>query len=167
MIQRADGRKGVDIVLRLNTLGQRVETSSTTSTTTVVTADSSDDADDAKQPTALPVPAPVAPPPAALPSSDARITITLNEIPLGEALRYIASQAGLKVKVEPYAISIIPLSEHEQRLADETISGAAGIYQWLAERRALPLKPAGPRKTAKRRSEPPKIPRNRPADGCW
>jgi general secretion pathway protein D len=35
----------------------------------------------------------------------------LNQIPLGEALRYIASQAGLKVKIEPYAVSIIPISE--------------------------------------------------------
>ena len=43
--------------------------------------------------------------------SDARITITLNQIPLGEALRYIASQAGLKVKVEPYAVSVIPINE--------------------------------------------------------
>ena len=43
--------------------------------------------------------------------ADARITITLNQIPLGEALRYIASQAGLKVKIEPYAVSIIPISE--------------------------------------------------------
>src|SRR5206468_7737768 len=41
----------------------------------------------------------------------ARITVTLDNIPLGEALRYIASQAGLKVKVEPYAVSIIPLTE--------------------------------------------------------
>jgi general secretion pathway protein D len=43
--------------------------------------------------------------------AEARITITLNQIPLGEALRYIASQAGLKVKIEPYAVSIIPISE--------------------------------------------------------
>jgi len=48
--------------------------------------------------------------------SDARITITLNQIPLGEALRYIASQAGLKVKVEPYAVAIIPISEQTQDL---------------------------------------------------
>ncbi len=47
---------------------------------------------------------------------DARITITLNQIPLGEALRYIASQAGLKVKVEPYAVSIIPISEQSADL---------------------------------------------------
>src|SRR4029079_13105973 len=48
--------------------------------------------------------------------SEARITLTLNEIPLGEALRYIASQAGLKLKVEPYAISIIPISEQSNDL---------------------------------------------------
>ena len=40
----------------------------------------------------------------------------LNEIPLGEALRYIASQAGLKVKVEPYAVSIIPVTEQSNDL---------------------------------------------------
>jgi type II secretory pathway component GspD/PulD (secretin)/tetratricopeptide (TPR) repeat protein len=86
-----DGRKGVDIVLRLNALGTRIETISTSTTppapaTTTISAPS-------------------------INSADARITITLNQIPLGEALRYIASQAGLKVKIEPYAVSIIPLSE--------------------------------------------------------
>jgi general secretion pathway protein D len=52
----------------------------------------------------------------AISPSDARITITLNQIPLGEALRYIASQAGLKVKVEPYAVSVIPISEQSADL---------------------------------------------------
>src|SRR6266542_716911 len=49
-------------------------------------------------------------------STEPRITITLNQIPLGEALRYIAAQAGLKVKVEPYAVSIIPISEQSNDL---------------------------------------------------
>ena len=49
-------------------------------------------------------------------AEEARITITLNQIPLGEALRYIASQAGLKVKVEPYAVSIIPINEQSADL---------------------------------------------------
>jgi general secretion pathway protein D len=105
----ADGRRGVDIVLRVNTLGTRAETTTTTSTTTVSSSSSG--------PGVSPEPA-VIPPPAAttisVPSvspTDARITITLNQIPLGEALRYIASQAGLKVKIEPYAVSIIPISE--------------------------------------------------------
>jgi general secretion pathway protein D len=107
----ADGRRGVDIVLRLNTLGTRAETTSTTTTSTVVSSISS-------APGILPEPAVVPPPSGATTISapsislaEARITITLNQIPLGEALRYIASQAGLKVKIEPYAISIIPISD--------------------------------------------------------
>jgi type II secretory pathway component GspD/PulD (secretin)/tetratricopeptide (TPR) repeat protein len=46
----------------------------------------------------------------------ARITVTLDNIPLGEALRYVANQAGLKVKVEPYAIAVIPLTEQSNDL---------------------------------------------------
>ena len=53
---------------------------------------------------------------AATSPAEARITITLNQIPLGEALRYIAAQAGLKVKVEPYAVSIIPITEQSNDL---------------------------------------------------
>ena len=42
--------------------------------------------------------------------------MTLDNIPLGEALRYIAAQAGLKVKVEPYAVSVIPITEQSNDL---------------------------------------------------
>ena len=42
--------------------------------------------------------------------------MTLDNIPLGEALRYVANQAGLKVKVEPYAIAVIPLTEQSNDL---------------------------------------------------
>jgi general secretion pathway protein D len=52
----------------------------------------------------------VAQPPAP-PAERGSITIELNHIPLGEALRYIAHQAGLKVKVEPYAVSLVPRTE--------------------------------------------------------
>ncbi len=62
------------------------------------------------RPGASPVVAPVSGP------SGARITVTLDNIPLGEALRYVAAQAGLKVKVEPYAVSIIPLTEQSNDL---------------------------------------------------
>src|SRR6478752_3147476 len=58
-----------------------------------------------------PLPIPVVTGPAA-----ARITVTLDNIPLGEALRYVANQAGLKVKVEPYAVAVIPLSEQSNDL---------------------------------------------------
>ena len=67
----------------------------------------------------LPATAPLAPPtdefgetpaaPAA--SADGRITLSLTNVPLYEALRYVATLAGLKVKVEPFAVSIVPLSE--------------------------------------------------------
>src|SRR6266516_5958591 len=53
---------------------------------------------------------------AALSPAEARITLALNQIPLGEALRYIAAQAGLKVKVEPYAVSVIPITEQSNDL---------------------------------------------------
>jgi len=49
--------------------------------------------------------------PPAPPAERGSITIELNHIPLGEALRYIANQAGLKVKVEPFAVSLVPRTE--------------------------------------------------------
>lgn len=44
-------------------------------------------------------------------SPDSSITLNLTNVPLYEALRYVATLAGLKVKVEPFAVSIVPLSE--------------------------------------------------------
>jgi len=48
-----------------------------------------------------------------LAGSDAgtRITLALTDVPLGEALRYIATAANLKVKVEPFAVAIVPINE--------------------------------------------------------
>jgi len=43
------------------------------------------------------------------PTVSDRITLNLSNVPLFEVLRYLALQAGLKVKVEPVAVSIIPL----------------------------------------------------------
>jgi general secretion pathway protein D len=40
-----------------------------------------------------------------------RITVSLTNIPLVEALRYVTGLANLKFKVEPYAVSVVPLSE--------------------------------------------------------
>jgi general secretion pathway protein D len=61
-------------------------------------------------PGAVPIVAPISGP------AGARITVTLDNIPLGEALRYVANQAGLKVKVESYAVAVIPLSEQSNEL---------------------------------------------------
>jgi general secretion pathway protein D len=44
-------------------------------------------------------------------TGDSRINLKLTNVPLYEALRYVATLAGLKVKVEPFAVSLVPLSE--------------------------------------------------------
>jgi general secretion pathway protein D len=119
-----DGKKGVDIVLRLAPLGQiapppiPVEPAQPAAGAPPTGAVPPEGAPPA---VATPIPARpiVAPAVVAAPAispGEARITITLSQIPLGEALRYIASQAGLKVKVEPYAVSIIPISEQSNDL---------------------------------------------------
>lgn len=62
-----------------------------------------------------------------------RITLNLSNVPLYEALRYVATLAGLKVKVEPFAVSLVPLSEptdvleqREFKVPPGFITGPAG-----------------------------------------
>src|ERR1700730_8486654 len=115
-----EGKKGVDIVLRIVPLGQVAPPPIPVEAASPVAA-AGGGPETAAAPGATPIPAPAAVAPAVVAASaispaNARITITLTQIPLGEALRYIAAQAGLKVKVEPYAVSIIPLSEQSNDL---------------------------------------------------
>ena len=113
-----DGKKGVDIVLRLEPLGQ-IAPPAIPIEPAQSPGSGSATPPDAVQPSAVATPVTVRPivvPAVALRPAEARITITLNQIPLGEALRYIATQAGLKVKVEPYAVSIIPITEQSNEL---------------------------------------------------
>ncbi|MFL6529043.1 MAG: Amuc_1098 family type IV pilus outer membrane protein [Chthoniobacterales bacterium] len=125
-----EGRKGVDIVLRLNAIGGRAIESAAVAPAAVPAAGPVDPlAPVTAEPAAVPA-APIAVPAApTISPQDARITITLNQIPLGEALRYIASQAGLKVKVEPFAVSIIPLSEQSQELVTKEYRVPPGFIQ--------------------------------------
>src|SRR5205814_451880 len=115
-----EGRRGVDIVLRLHSLGRSSEPAPVTATTTAGEAPlpAGENAPPAAtgMATAAPVVTPATPSLPPVNPAEARITLTLNQIPLGEALRYIASQAGLKVKVEPYAVLILPLSEQSNEL---------------------------------------------------
>ncbi|MEP6820762.1 MAG: Amuc_1098 family type IV pilus outer membrane protein [Chthoniobacterales bacterium] len=109
-----DGRKGVDIVLRVNQLPSHAPEPVPTALAPLPGAEAAPAEEGTTPLMPNPAPIPEAAPATAIPAvspSQARITITLNEIPLGEALRYVASQAGLKVKVEPFAVSIIPASE--------------------------------------------------------
>ncbi|PWU07447.1 MAG: type II and III secretion system protein [Verrucomicrobia bacterium] len=45
-----------------------------------------------------------------------KIDLSLTNIPLYEALRYVSELAGLKLKIERYAVSIVPLSEGGDQL---------------------------------------------------
>ncbi len=105
-----DGRKGVDIVLRINSLPSRAPEPVPAALAPLPGAETADENGTPVAAVSAPI-AEVAPSVPAVSPGDARITITLNDIPLGEALRYVTSQAGLKVKVEPYAVSVIPVNE--------------------------------------------------------
>lgn len=59
-------------------------------------------------------------PSGATPASSVRITLNMNRIPLLEALKYVAAQAGLKVKVEQYAVSLVPLTDPSEALNTAT-----------------------------------------------
>lgn len=96
-------RRGVNIVLKLDS---GVSSSSMPPAPIIPSATTIPGIDTTTTPAA---PAPSSPT-TALPS-EARITLSLNQIPMMEALRYITNLAGLKIKVEPYAVSIVPLSE--------------------------------------------------------
>lgn len=44
-------------------------------------------------------------------NADTAVTLSLTNVPLIEALRYMTDLANLKYKIEPYAVSIVPLTE--------------------------------------------------------
>jgi len=114
-----EGKRGVNIVIPPSLAVQRVVTPPAAGSPAPAGAGA---------PAAAPAgtPLPGAPPaaaanrpgnlPAAPPPERGNITIELNQIPLGEALRYIANQAGLKVKIEPYAVSLVPKTEQSDDL---------------------------------------------------
>src|SRR5207249_4610200 len=121
-----EGQRGVNIVLRLVPIGQVAPPSipvQPAAPPTGTGAPAGGAPPGAAAPAAPGAPvqagavaAPAVVPTSAIPPLNARISVTLDNIPLGEALRYIANQAGLKVKVDPYAVSIIPLTEQSNDL---------------------------------------------------
>jgi len=72
-------------------------------------------------------------PAAPLASPDSRITLNLTNVPLYEALRYVATLAGLKVKVEPFAVSIVPLSEPTDTLEQREFKVPPGFITGTGE----------------------------------
>jgi general secretion pathway protein D len=95
--------------------------------------------------------------PVLAPSADNRITLNLANVPLYEALRYVATLAGLKVKVEPFAVSLVPLSEptdtleqREFRVPPGFIAGGGGAADGLAVGPGRqPMDGSAPRLTAR------------------
>jgi len=120
-----EGEKGVNIVVRSRRLG---EISPSVAPAVPLPPPAAAGSPAAEAPTATPArPAAEAPPAVAAPEN-ARITISLNQIPLGEALRYIANQAALKVKVEPHAVLLIPLTEQSDELITKTYQVPAEFF---------------------------------------
>src|SRR5437773_3213956 len=121
-----EGQRGVNIVLRLVPIGQVAPPSipvQPAAPPTGTGAPAGGAPPGAAAPAAPGAPvqagavaAPAVVPTSAIPPLNARISVTLDNIPLGEALRYVANQAGLKVKVEPYAVAVIPLTEQSNDL---------------------------------------------------
>ena len=88
----------------------------------------------APAPGAAPAAAPgAAPAPEAAPAAptgspaEARITLSLQNIPLFEALRYITSLANLKVKIDPYAVAIVPITENTDALVTKEYNVPPGF----------------------------------------
>jgi general secretion pathway protein D len=57
-----------------------------------------------------------APPAGSEVTEDTKVTIALRNVPLIEAVRYLTELSGLKYKIEPYAVSIVPLTENTDEL---------------------------------------------------
>ena len=118
---------GVNIVVRFRPLGQiapvlaPVEAAPGPAETAAPVAGGSPEAGAP----ATPVPARRAVAPAGVSASptspeQAKITLEVDDIPLLDALTYIGNQAALKVKVEPHAVLLIPLTEQSDELVTKT-----------------------------------------------
>lgn len=61
--------------------------------------------------------------------ADARITLSLNNMPLAEVLRYITTLAGLKVKIDQYAVAIVPITVVTDQLITKEYKVPPGAFQ--------------------------------------
>src|SRR5437016_7670350 len=111
-----EGEKGVNIVVRPRRLG---DMSPPVGPAVPAPPPAAAGSPAAEAPVATPA-RPAAEAPVVAAPENARITVSLDQIPLGDALRYIANQAGLKVKVEPHAVLLIPLTEQSDELVTKT-----------------------------------------------
>jgi len=74
------------------------------------------------------------------PEAAQRVSLNLNDIPLRQAIGYVAQAAGLKFKVEPYAVVVVPQSESIDVLITKEYKVPPGLITAAA---ATPAAPAG------------------------
>ena len=61
-------------------------------------------------------------------TTENRINLNLSNIPLYEALRYVATLAGLKIKVQPFAVSLVPEDEPTDTLEQREFKVPPGFF---------------------------------------
>lgn len=76
-------------------------------------------------------------------SQEPTINLSLSDLPLEEALKYVASAANLKIKIEPYAVAIVPLSEQTEALITKEYKVPPGFLS-SGSSAQVPSSPASP-----------------------
>ena len=76
------------------------------------------------------------------PEANSRITLSLNDIPLRAAIDYVAKAANLKLKIEPYAVAVVPQSEPTDILITKEYKVPPGFITSLPA--GQPTTPQGP-----------------------
>lgn len=80
-------------------------------------------------------------------TAESKVTLSLNNVPLIEALRYLTELSGLKFKVEPFAVSIVPITENTDELLTKEYRVPPGFIpanSGSSADSALPVAGSGP-----------------------
>jgi len=76
----------------------------------------------------------------------AQISLDLKDVPMQEALRYVTELAGMKFKVEPYAVLVVPITESTTEMITRSYKVPPDFltYSGGSEAGAAPAAPADP-----------------------
>lgn len=75
--------------------------------------------------------------------STAQISLDLKDVPMTEVLRYVTELAGMKYKIEPYAVLVVPLSDAGAEMYTRTFKVPPGFLGLSADG-AEPVDPFAP-----------------------
>ncbi len=84
-------------------------------------------------------------------TADTPITLSLTNVPLIEALRYLTELAKLKYKIEPYAVSIVPITENTADLVTKEYRVPPGFIPSSSPASSDGSLPSGPASTTDNR----------------